>query len=92
MKVRLNLISEEQAEDHGQKSPLEFLFKYSCDLTTNRTVSSSHWNPINKDLLAISYGEYDLQANNDGYLMFWTLKNPRYPERIIKNNDSSMPL
>ena len=37
-------------------------------------------------MLAVSYGEYELNANlkKEGYLMFWTLKNPTYPERIIK--------
>jgi len=47
-------------------------------------VSSADWNPINKDLLAVTYGEFELNVNKEGYLMFWTLKNPNYPERIIK--------
>lgn len=35
-------------------------------------------------MLAVTYGEYDLSSNKDGYVMFWTLKNPSFPERIIK--------
>jgi len=34
--------------------------------------------------LAVSYGEYDLNSTREGYVMFWTLKNPSFPERVIK--------
>ena len=46
------------------------------------------WNPVNPDLLAASYGEYELSPDREGYLMFWTLKNPNFPERIIKTPSS----
>jgi len=35
-------------------------------------------------LLAASYGETALSPDSTGYLMFWTLKNPNYPEKVIK--------
>jgi len=76
---------ENLAEEQMKKSDLTFLFKYNCDLSKNRTVSCSDWNSKNRDLLAVSYGEFELESPfQDGYLMFWSLKNPTYPERIIK--------
>ncbi len=72
-------------DDKNKKhETLNYLFKFACDLTKDRTVSCSDWNPVNKDLLAVTYGELDLNVNSPGYVMFWTLKNPSYPERIIK--------
>ena len=39
---------------------------------------------VNSDLLAVTYGELDLNVDKEGYVMFWSLINPSYPERIIK--------
>lgn len=49
----------------------------------NYIVTNADWNPINKDLLAVTY-EFDSKIDakiNDkkGLLMFWTLKNPAFP-------------
>jgi WD40 repeat protein len=59
------------------------LFKFSCKNTEGYAVTSADWNPINKDLLAVSYGDLDIDSTREGYLMFWTLKNPSFPEKII---------
>jgi hypothetical protein len=75
---------DNEKEEQKEQQAINYLFKYSCDLTQNRTVSSADWNFINKDLLAVSYGEYDLNSTREGYVMFWTLKNPSFPERVIK--------
>lgn len=45
-------------------------------------------------MLACTYGELDLNfnqnlTNKEGYVMFWTLKNPSYPERILKYPSSN---
>ena len=80
---------DNEKEEHKEHQAINLLFKYKCDLTKDRTVSSADWNYINKDLLAISYGEYDLNSNKEGYVMFWTLKNPSFPERIIKYPSST---
>lgn len=89
MKPGLN--DEDDDEKEKKKEALENLFKFNCDITADRTVSCADWNPINKDLLAATYGELDLSLNKGGMIMFWTLKNPSYPERIIKT-ESSMTL
>ena len=31
----------------------------------------------------MSYGDLDIDSTREGYLMFWTLKNPSFPEKII---------
>lgn len=31
----------------------------------------------------MSYGEYNHIIHKEGMLMFWTLKSPKFPERII---------
>ena len=47
-------------------------------------VSACDWNMANPDLLAVSYGEYDHINVKPGKLMFWTLKSPKFPEKIIE--------
>ena len=46
------------------------------------------FNIANPDLLAVAYGEYDMNYKNSqdkkkGIVAFWTLKKPNFPERII---------
>ena len=60
------------------------LFKYTCSEVTDRLVSCADWNSLNQDLLAVSYGEYESLSQKPGLLLFWTLKSPKFPERIIK--------
>jgi WD40 repeat protein len=43
--------------------------------------------------VAAGYGEFDIGVKQDnklqpGYLCFWTLKNPNYPEKVIKTDHS----
>jgi hypothetical protein len=70
------------------------LFQYECGETTrDRYISCMDWNDVNHDLLAVSYGELDhsvglKDVKRDGLLMFWTLKNPKFPERTIKTKSS----
>jgi len=82
--------NENQPETKEELSTINFLFKFACEQSKDRTVSSMDWNPVNTDLLAASYGEADLSPDRDGYLMFWSLKNPNFPERIIKSSSKVM--
>lgn len=45
------------------------------------------FNSANPDLLAVAYGEFDMDDTSNqkkgGILAFWTLKNPNFPEKII---------
>ena len=67
------------------------LFKYQCDLTDGRNITCMDFNKTNPDLLAVAYGEYDMNqttGKNKGMIAFWTLKNPNFPERIIHTEHS----
>ena len=48
---------------------------------------------MNADLVAVAYGENDINCTDEkqlkaGLLCFWTLKNPNFPEKIIKTEHS----
>lgn len=48
-------------------------------------------NHANPDLVAVAYGEFDIDCTKqlkEGLLCFWTLKNPNFPEKIIKTEYS----
>ena len=81
---------EEYKEDEVHLKPL---FTFECPITEGRNVSSIDINSANPDLIAVGYGENDINCNNDdnlkpGLLCFWTLKNPKFPEKIIKTDRS----
>lgn len=76
---------EEEEESIIENPALQLLWKFQCPETQGRTVSSMSWNRLNEDLLAVAYCEFDFDAQQDGGLiLLWTLKNPEYPERIIR--------
>ena len=62
---------------------LKHLWGFRCEESAGRNVSGVEWNPANPDLLAVSYGEFDFSAQRDGLILFWTLKNPGNPDKII---------
>jgi len=68
----------------GEERKLEKLWSFKCPLTRGRTISCMAWNRVNKDLLAVSYGQFDFTNQKDGMVCFWSLKNPEYPERILR--------
>ena len=64
---------------------LERLWSFKCALTAGRAVSGALFNPLNSDLLAVSYGQYDFSLERkDGLLCLWSLKNPMWPQRIYQ--------
>ena len=49
------------------------------------------FNKTNPDLLAVAYGEYDMnkiENKDSGLVAFWTLKNPNFPEKMIQTENS----
>lgn len=70
---------------------LKPLFKFECDITEGRQVSCMDINVANPDLVAVAYGEFDIDCTKqlkEGLLCFWTLKNPNFPEKMIKTDHS----
>lgn len=53
---------EEVKEEDENEVTLTHLFKFKCDITDGRPVSCIDINSKNPDLIAVSYGEYDIDA------------------------------
>jgi hypothetical protein len=51
---------EDKEDDDAYK--LIHLFKFECDLTKGRQVSCIDINSINNELIAVSYGEFDIDC------------------------------
>jgi len=77
---------DERNEDTGDKAKLQDLFCFDApQLTQGVTVTCAEWNRHNQDLLAVSYGDTAPVPNiTGGLVLFWSLKNPTYPERVIR--------
>jgi WD40 repeat protein len=73
-------------EQDGAKPSLQDLFCFeSPQLTQGLCVTCAEWNRNNQDLLAVSYGDTAPVPNKpEGLVLFWSLKNPTYPERVIR--------
>mmetsp|Transcript_114987 Transcript_114987/g.199397 ORF Transcript_114987/g.199397 Transcript_114987/m.199397 type:complete len:850 (-) Transcript_114987:113-2662(-) len=77
---------EQEREESADKAKLQDLFCFEAPaLTQGVTVTCAEWNRHNQDLLAVSYGETTPVPNiTGGLVLFWSLKNPTYPERVIR--------
>ena len=60
------------------------LWDFYCDEVKGRNVSCMASNKIQQDLLAVGYGEFKFMEQKDGLIGFWSLKNPQYPEFMIR--------
>lgn len=84
---------EELARNDPEAIRLKPLFKFQCEITDNRNITCMDFNKANPDLLAVAYGEYDMNYKNsqdrkNGIVAFWTLKKPNFPEKLIKTEYS----
>ena len=84
-------------EDEPQKVKKLFSFFYA-PLVQGRAVTAMAWNSVNTDILAVSYGRvdfnFDVNAHklgtavdeelSGGLVLFWSLRNPEYPEKILR--------
>ncbi|CAD7949916.1 unnamed protein product [Amoebophrya sp. A120] len=73
------------------------LFSFDApELTKGLATTCAEWNSHQNDLLAVAYGDTSasidaLSARREkdgaaGLILFWSLKNPSYPERILKTS------
>jgi len=81
-------LDQEVSRDEGSsdKPSLQDLFCFDApQLTQGMTVTCAEWNRHNQDLLAVSYGDTaPVPSMPGGLVLFWSLKNPTYPERVIR--------
>eukprot|EP00930_Biecheleria_cincta_P026330 TRINITY_DN18575_c0_g1_i1.p1 TRINITY_DN18575_c0_g1~~TRINITY_DN18575_c0_g1_i1.p1 ORF type:complete len:908 (-),score=146.67 TRINITY_DN18575_c0_g1_i1:401-3124(-) len=81
------LAGEASCDDGDSDKPsLQDLFCFDApQLTQGMTVTCAEWNRHNQDLLAVSYGDTaPVPSAPGGLVLFWSLKNPTYPERVIR--------
>ncbi|XP_055701701.1 dynein axonemal intermediate chain 4 [Phlebotomus papatasi] len=69
---------------------LEKLWSYQWIALSGYAVTSFSWCETNRDILAVGYGLFYLEPNqeqpDDGYVCIWSIKNPVNPERKFKFN------
>lgn len=77
---------EDEPQEEIDKPSLEDLFCFDApQLTQGTTVTCAEWNRHNQDLLAVSYGDTaPVPTTPGGLVLFWSLKNPTYPERVLR--------
>eukprot|EP00753_Platysulcus_tardus_P007346 PLAT15148.1.p1 GENE.PLAT15148.1~~PLAT15148.1.p1 ORF type:complete len:939 (-),score=504.02 PLAT15148.1:184-3000(-) len=63
---------------------LERLWSFQCPLTVGHSVSCMEWNKVNQDMLAVSYGQSSFGKQTSGLILFWSLKNPEFPEKVVR--------
>eukprot|EP00039_Didymoeca_costata_P030600 m.30422 g.30422 ORF g.30422 m.30422 type:complete len:919 (+) comp8202_c0_seq1:364-3120(+) len=63
---------------------IETLWMYKCDATEGRSVTCMTWNKHNLDILASGYGELEFGSKGNGLVCCWSLKNPKFPERVYR--------
>mmetsp|Transcript_13388 Transcript_13388/g.46618 ORF Transcript_13388/g.46618 Transcript_13388/m.46618 type:complete len:792 (-) Transcript_13388:319-2694(-) len=69
----------------AEAASLELLWSWSAPMTRGRTVTCMSWNRVNADVLAVGYGSLSYEAApRGGLVLFWSLRNPTYPERVIE--------
>ena len=81
----------------GPNQEVKRLFSYiNHDLIQGRSVTTMVWNKVNQDLLAVGYGKLDSfvdpynagealdEPRQGGLVLFWSLRNPEYPEKVLK--------
>lgn len=81
--------SDEYRETEGTLLPL---WKFAYEKAKKLAVTSLCWNPKYKDLFAASYGSYDFMKQGNGVIVFYTLKNPSFPENAYETDSGVMCL
>ncbi|ALC41273.1 CG9313 [Drosophila busckii] len=76
--------ADEYREGEGNLLPL---WKFQYEKTKKMNVTDIVFNPSYYDLFAVCFGSHDfLKQPNEGYLCFFTVKNPSFPDYIIQTD------
>ena len=68
----------------GKSSSLKHLFHFQCPASENRIITSMAWHNTSTDVLAVGYAGDREHFDQGGLVMFWSLRNPSFPEKRIK--------
>uniref|UniRef100_H2YH09 Dynein axonemal intermediate chain 1 n=1 Tax=Ciona savignyi TaxID=51511 RepID=H2YH09_CIOSA len=77
-------------EFRDQEGTLLPLWKFCYDKAKRLAVTSICWNPKYYDMFVVGHGSYDFTKQGRGMLLFYSLKNPSYPEYIYSTESGVM--
>ncbi|XP_074522509.1 dynein, axonemal, intermediate chain 1, paralog 2 [Halichoeres trimaculatus] len=79
-------------EFRGQDGTLLLLWSFSYDKAKSLSVTALCWNKKYQDLFAVGMGSYNFTQQGHGMLLFYSLKNPAFPEYIYPTDSSILCL
>jgi len=79
-------------EFRDQEGTLLPLWKFSYDKAKRLAVTSICWSPKYHDMFAVGHGSYEFTKQNRGMLLFYSMKNPSYPEFVFSTESGVMCL
>uniref|UniRef100_A0A669CGR8 Dynein, axonemal, intermediate chain 1, paralog 1 n=1 Tax=Oreochromis niloticus TaxID=8128 RepID=A0A669CGR8_ORENI len=94
METQVNFKYFEDASDEfrEQEGTLLPLWKFQYDKAKTLSVTALCWNNKYQDLFAVGLGSYDFSRQGCGMLLFYSLKNPAFPEYIYPTSSGVMCL
>jgi len=79
-------------ETRDQEGTLLPLWRFAFEKAKKMAITSVCWSAGYKDLFAVSCGSYDFMKQSNGLIIFWTMKNPSFPERYFEADSGVMCL
>ncbi|XP_037833988.1 dynein intermediate chain 4, axonemal isoform X2 [Kryptolebias marmoratus] len=82
----------DEDEEHLSTPTMKHLWVFVCDLTKGYKATSMAWSKKNSNILAVGYIAHDSKNPNPGLICCWSLKNPKWPERVYSCHSDVMSL
>ncbi|OAF66873.1 Axonemal dynein intermediate chain 1 [Intoshia linei] len=76
-------VSDEYRDKQGSLLPL---WKFMSEKSKKMVVTSIQWHPVYNDLFGASFGSFEFRKDTKGMFMFFSLKNPSYPDYTFETN------
>ncbi|KAG8430419.1 hypothetical protein GDO86_020647, partial [Hymenochirus boettgeri] len=81
--------ADEFREQEGTLLPL---WKFQYDKAKRLSVTALCWHPKYKDMFGVGHGSYDFTRQSGGMLLFYSTKNPSFPEYAFSTDSGVMCL
>jgi len=79
-------------EFRDQEGTLLPLWKFTYEKSKRQSVTAIKWSPTYPDLFAVGFGSYEFLRQGPGLLLFYTLKNPSFPEHVYPTSSGIMTI
>jgi dynein intermediate chain 1 len=80
----------DDSDSFRQTGSLLPLWRFNSDKAKKKQVTCLRWDPQYSDLFAVSYGSYEfLKQSLGGAVIIYSLKNPKFPEKIVITETTS---